>query len=137
MSDVRASIAVGPGMRGKIEKAVDALLELLNGLDSDPDLEDGGDDELTGDEEPMLGSTTAVHQGRAWSVGNDNCGEPEPSLGWTGVGRGHPQTVMGGYADDREEQHDREHAMTDDNGIADMDGAYEQLPFLNGAGRIE
>jgi hypothetical protein len=25
----------------------------------------------------------------------------------------------------------------DDNGIADMDGAFEQLPFLNGEGRVE
>jgi hypothetical protein len=44
---------------------------------------------------------------------------------------------MPGYDDDREEQHDREHELTDDNGIGDMDGAYEQLPFLNGAGRVE
>jgi hypothetical protein len=32
---------------------------------------------------------------------------------------------------------DREHELTDDNGIGDMDGAYEQLRFLNGAGRVE
>ena len=53
-------------------------------------LEDGGDDELTGDEEPTLGATTGMHQGHAWNVRNDDSGEDEPSLGWTGVGRGRP-----------------------------------------------
>jgi hypothetical protein len=97
--------------------------------------EHGGDPNDEG--EPMLGSTTAINQNHAWTDSGWRSGdEAEPSLGWSDS-RGHPQTVMPGYDDDREEQHDREHELTDDNGIGDMDGAYEQLPFLNGAGRVE
>jgi hypothetical protein len=157
---VRAFIEVGPGMKGKIERAVDALLDILDGLSGDSDVEDNGDDELTGDEEeptlgglgsayslerpqtewaggrwdqpitsenddcekedehggdildegePMLGSTTCANQEHAWSPGNrwaghDTC-ESEPSLGWTGIGRGHPETAMRGSDQDREEEH--------------------------------
>lgn len=60
-------------------------------------LEDGGCGE------PMLGATTTVNQECAWAA---PCGWPvedgEPSLGWTAPGRGHPETAMRGYDDDRE-----------------------------------
>jgi hypothetical protein len=90
--------------------------------------EHGGDPNDTG--EPMLGATTAMNQERAWNSGGQFASHPtcedEPSLGWSD-GRGHPQTVMPGYDDDREEQHDREHELTDDNGIGDADGLNEQM----------
>jgi hypothetical protein len=59
--------------------------------------------------EPTFDSTTCMNQEHAWASGGWMFrDEAEPSLGWTGNGRGHPETVMGGYADDLEEQHDRE-----------------------------
>jgi hypothetical protein len=42
---------------------------------------------------------------------------------------------MLGYDDDREEQHDREHELTDDNGIGDGDGLNEQISSAAAAGR--
>jgi hypothetical protein len=65
---VRSFLEFGPGFKDKIEKAVDALLDILDGMATDPDLEDGADDELTGDEEPSLGATHAVNQARAWQA---------------------------------------------------------------------
>jgi hypothetical protein len=108
---------------------------VLDLLDADPELEDGGDDELTGDEEPTLGAGTGMQQGHAWNVRTDESGEDEPSLGWCGVGQGCPGLALPGYADDRELVN--EDGGGDDNGIGDMDGAYEQWPFLAGAGRVE
>jgi hypothetical protein len=42
---------------------------------------------------------------------------------------------MRGYGDDRELVN--EDGGGDDNGIADIDGALEQWPFLGGAERVE
>lgn len=136
-----------PSRRRALAAAAQALVDLLDALDSDADLEpdaddeDGGDDEPSGDEdepslgslsarelqigwadggmadredehdgaepdedgEPALGATTATNQDHAWVDHSGWCGdESEPSLGWRGFGRGHPETAMRGYADDRE-----------------------------------
>ncbi len=49
-----------------------------------------------GDEEPMLGATTAMNQEDAWRCSAwDSSDEAEPSLGWTGHGRGHPEMAIG------------------------------------------
>ena len=125
MTDVRSLIELKPGMRDRLKQAVEALIDVLDGLEPDPDLEDGGDDELTGDEEPTLGATTGMHQGHAWKVPTDEADEGEPSLGWVGEGRGFHGMALPGYADDLEEQHDREGELTDDNGIGDADGLNE------------
>jgi len=57
------------------------------------------------DNEPTLGATVAVNQDHAWASPGGwlmSAAEAEPSLGWTGVGRGHPQAALPGYDDDRE-----------------------------------
>ncbi|MEA3197564.1 MAG: hypothetical protein QOF32_1616 [Gammaproteobacteria bacterium] len=58
-----------------------------------------------GDSEPSLAATNAIDQRRAWQHNSEamwaGSGESEPSLGWTD-GRGHPETAMRGYDDDRE-----------------------------------
>lgn len=60
-------------------------------------LEDGGDDE------PALGATTAINQECAWAAPRGwPVDDGEPSLGWTVPGRGHPETAMRGYDDERE-----------------------------------
>jgi hypothetical protein len=135
MTDVRTFLEVRPEMKDRLRHAIEALVDVLDSLDADTDLEDGGDDELTGDEEPRLGAATGMHQGHAWNVPTDESDEAEPSLGWTDIGRGCHGLELPGYADDRELVN--EDGGGNDNGIADMDGAYEQLPFLNGAGRVE
>ena len=61
--------------------------------------------EPTGDDEPTLGATTAINQEHAWRANADawgSCDEAEPSLGWGGVGCGHPEMALRGYDDDRE-----------------------------------
>ncbi len=90
------------------------------GTDDDREVEDEHD-EPTGDEEPALGSTTAVNQEHAWRANADawgSCDEAEPSLGWTGHGRGHPEMALRGYDDDREHDDEREedHDFEEDYG---------------------
>lgn len=90
-------------------------------------LEDGGCGE------PTLGATAAINQECAWAA---TCGWPvedgEPSLGWMSHGRGHPETAMRGYDDDREQNigaDDREHDDAEKSGCGDMDGVLEQHGF--------
>ena len=66
--------------------------------------------ERGGDDEPTLGATTAVNQQHAWAASRvtDAVDEDEPSLGWTGHGRGHPEMALRGYDDDREHDDERE-----------------------------
>jgi hypothetical protein len=138
MGDVRSFIEIHPGIRDRLQQAIEALVDVLDSLEHDIDLEDGGDDELTGDEEPLLGATTGMHQGHAWKVPTDEADEAEPSLGWVGEGRGFYGMALPGYADDLEEQHDREHELTDDNCIGDADGLNEQMSIsVGGYGRVE
>ncbi|MGZ9103543.1 MAG: hypothetical protein ACXW3Y_11750 [Rhodoplanes sp.] len=60
-------------------------------------LEPGGVDE------PALGATMAMNQEHAWRCSAwDSSDEAEPSLGWTGHGRGHPEMALRGYDDDRD-----------------------------------
>jgi hypothetical protein len=125
MTDVRSFIEIRPGMRDRLQQAIEALVDVLDSLEPDPDLEDNGDDELTGDEEPMPGATTGFHQGHAWAVPTDEADEAEPSLGWVGEGgRGFHGMALPGYADDRELV---DEDGGDDNGIGDADGAAEQM----------
>jgi hypothetical protein len=42
-------------LRERAERTIEALIVLLDELDTDPDLEDGGDDEPDADGEPSLG----------------------------------------------------------------------------------
>ena len=125
MTDVRTFLEIQPGMKARLRAAVTALIDVLDSLDADPDLEENGDDELTGDEEPLLGATTGLHQGHAWNVRTDDADEAEPSLGWVGEGRGFHGMALPGYADDRELVD--EDGGGDDNGIADSDGLNEQM----------
>ncbi|NUJ78892.1 hypothetical protein HUN39_02370 [Methylocystis sp. FS] len=65
--------------------------------------------EPVGDEEPAFGATTAMNQEHGWRWSPfESTEEGEPSLGWTGHGRGHPEMALRGYADDREEDNDLE-----------------------------
>ena len=124
MTGMRTFLEIRPSMRDRLQQAIEALVDVLDSLEPDPDLEDNGDDELTGDEEPMLGATTGFHQGHAWNVPTDEADEGEPSLGWPGEGgRGFQGMALPGCADDRELV---DEDGGDDTGIADMDGAVEQ-----------
>ncbi|MGD9543556.1 MAG: hypothetical protein AB7F41_10630 [Methylocystis sp.] len=90
-------------------------------------LEDGADGE------PTLGSTTAINQERAWAAPRGwPVDDGEPSLGWTAPGRGHPETAMRGYDDEREQNigaDEREHDDAERSGCGDMDGVMEQHGF--------
>jgi hypothetical protein len=53
-----------------------------------------------------------------------SCDEAEPSLGWGGFWRGHPEMALRGYDDDREATtgwHDEE---DDDSDKGELDGDY-------------
>lgn len=52
MTDVRTFIEVAPGIKARLRTAIEALVDVLDSLEPDGDIEDNGDDELTGDEEP-------------------------------------------------------------------------------------
>src|SRR4051794_18512588 len=71
---------VDAALRNRIEKAVEKLIAALDQLDATTeDLEDGGDDEETADEEPSLGST-ATNETRSqvfWIEGLDHDLEDE------------------------------------------------------------
>jgi hypothetical protein len=64
--EVRAFLEVGPGLRGRLERALDALLDLLDGLD-DPDLEEGADLEPDADDEVSLGSPSESKSQVRWA----------------------------------------------------------------------
>jgi hypothetical protein len=51
MTEARTFIEFRPGMRRLIEDAIESLILLLDEIDGDDDLEDGGDDELEPDRE--------------------------------------------------------------------------------------
>jgi hypothetical protein len=129
-----------PSMRSLIEDAVESLLLLLDEIDGDADIEM---DDPPEEDDPA----------------EDGGDGGEPSLGWTGNGRGHPEIAMRGYDDDREDEHDgrepdvddepslgsgsvhiqtcwavggdddREHDEAERSGCGDMDGVYEQHGF--------
>ena len=84
-------------------------------------LEPGGDDE------PALGAKTAINQEHAWRANADvwgSCNEAEPSLGWTGHGRGHPEMALRGYDDDRERTTGPRDEEEDDSDKGELDGDY-------------
>jgi hypothetical protein len=82
-------------------------------------LEPGGDDE------PALGATTAMNQEHAWRCSAwDSSDEAEPSLGWTGHGRGHPEMALRGYDDDRERTTGPRDEEEDDSDKGELDGDY-------------
>jgi hypothetical protein len=120
MTDVRTFLEIRPGMRDRLQQAIEALVDVLDSLEPDVDLEDNGDDELTGDEEPRLGSTASMHQGHAWKVPTDEADEGEPSLG--ARFNDHDQRAWA-----NSDTTDREDG--DDNGLGDTDGAAEQVGF--------
>jgi hypothetical protein len=156
MADVRTFVEVAPGIKDRLRTAIEALVDVLDSLEPDADIEENGDDELTGDEEPRLGATTGLHQGHARKVPTDEADEAELSLGWVGEGQGFHGMALPGYAEHYEEEnehggdvndvgepslgarindHDQrgwassdlsDGEADDDNGIADMDGAMEQ-----------
>jgi hypothetical protein len=84
MADFPDSTPIFEIPRQIVEAEIEMLIDLLDRLDPDPALEDGADDEPTGDEEPNLGAPN--HQAGSWngidasSGGND---DEELELGWT------------------------------------------------------
>ena len=144
-------IELRPGMRKALADAVEAFLNLLDQIDDDADREedDAPEDDApcedVGDEEPTLGATMAVNQAHAWRANLDawgSCDEAEPSLGWTGHGRGHPEMAPRGYDDDREATTGPRDEEDDDSDKGELDGDYmdswfnpPHLPGGNGAVR--
>ena len=50
-----------------------------------------------------------INQAHAWRASRwGSVDEAEPSLGWTGHGRGHPEMALRGYGDEREHDDERE-----------------------------
>ncbi len=122
-----------PGFRKRISAAVEALVDLLDQIDDDADREedDAPEDDApcedVGDNEPTLGATMAVNQAHAWRANADawgSCDEAEPSLGWGGVGRGHPEMALRGYDDDREATTGPRDEEGDDSDKGELDGDY-------------
>ena len=63
----RTFIEIGPGMKDRIRHAVEALIDVPDSLDTDPDIEDSGDEhEPDEDEEPSLGATHSLDQTNSW-----------------------------------------------------------------------
>jgi hypothetical protein len=91
--------------RAAVERAIEALVALLDALDPDPDLEPNGD------EEPSLGWTG---EGRGMGDGGDDreldTANDEPSLGWQNTGS---QARLRTSPDDCEEQCEDEGAEHD------------------------
>jgi|SRR5882757_809649 len=123
-------------LREKARIEINRLLDFLDASDIDPDLEDVGDREDVGDDEPSLGSierhpSCHAMDGRNssgdqthWAAGEGDDVEDEhdgaepdedgePSLGWTTSG------VLGGLSD-----FERDAA---ESGIGDHDGLMEQI----------
>lgn len=82
-----------PHARATVEQAIEELIGLLDFLDPDPDLEENGDVEPSGDEnEPSLGSLDRLPQTR-WAEASHytshdtdlelDTADDEPSLGWS------------------------------------------------------
>ena len=98
-----------------------------------------------GDDEPTLGATTAINQGHAWRANADawgSCDEAEPSLGWGGVGCGHPEMALRAYDDDRERTTGPRDEEDDDSDKGELDGDWMDswfnplyLPGSNGTVR--
>jgi|GEM_PF-5668604 len=55
-----------PQIRRLIGDAIEALVLLLDEREGDENLEETGDDELTGDEEPTMGATETHHRQTEW-----------------------------------------------------------------------
>ncbi|MBG0800222.1 hypothetical protein IYW40_01655 [Methylocystis sp. H4A] len=121
-----------------------SLPQYLRSQGADDDREDESEMlEPGGDDEPALGATTAMNQEHAWRCSAwDSSDEAEPSLGWTGHGRGHPEMALRGYDDDRE----RTTGPRDEEGDDAVDGELDadcmdswlnppHLPGGNGAMR--
>ncbi len=78
-SYAREFVEVPGGFRRTVEDAIEALICVLDQLDADPDLENGGCDE------PTLGWPNAMEGRGAIGLRNDppfDDGEFEPTLGW-------------------------------------------------------
>ncbi len=90
--DPTAFLAITPSLRSRLETAIEHLLALLDELDGDPDLEEGGDHEADS--------------------------ELEPNIGWTGVGRGTIGLDLNRYDRDGElEQDDAELGIADHDAL--------------------
>lgn len=119
------TIIVNPRDRLVLATTIEALINMLDALDPDPDLEDTHDCENdTADLEPELGWTNAIDQLRARRVQAAWFAEDgEPELGWTGDGVGcRPNEPRS----DREGDDEREWDQAED-GIADTGGLAEQV----------
>jgi hypothetical protein len=136
-------VRLTPELRKKVETAVDQLISMLDATAPDPDLEPwlgsmenhssfygsaSGDRGTTGG---RIGDQTHWAQGAGDDL-EDKADGSEPSLGWTAA-INQVRCGWAGSLDDREAEHDgrepdddRENATTDDNGIADSEGACEQ-----------
>ena len=67
-----------PGMRKLVADAIEALVLLLDEIDDDENLEETGDDELTSDEEPTMGSHHRENQSEWGATAFDAEDECEP-----------------------------------------------------------
>lgn len=115
-------------LRREARDEIDRLLHFLDASDIDPDLEDGFDDEPTGDDEQTLGWTDLESRWGCHAPNLDDCeadeSEDEPSLGsLTSSSAGGDQSRWGqGGGNDLEDEHDGAEPDND----AELDKADEE-----------
>ena len=94
-SSLPASAEGLPLTRRDIEQHVDALIDLLDTLDGDPDLEPAEDDEPDADGESSLGWTTEINQTKpAWQANYMGMLDLEDGVG--AVRKQRPPSLTGG-----------------------------------------
>ena len=77
-----------------------------------------------------MGATMAMNQAHGWRGSpSDSSDEAEPSLGWMGHGRGHPEMALRGYDDDREATTGPRDEDDDDSDKGELDGDYMDFRF--------
>ena len=147
---ITARPGLTPAFQQRLGEAIEGLIALLDEIQGDPDLEDGQDDEPTGDEEPSIGSSQAGSQAH-WAYGTDEReggeADAEPSLAsperhgsqarWAQGSRSDREGEDEHGGDIQDEPHDGELDLREgcdlgdgDNGIGDWDGLQEQAGQL-------
>ena len=139
-------LEVTPGLRHRIEAAIDNLVQLLDSIDPDADFEPDNDNEPQGDEEDSLGWTDREaqkgryswtgqggdleheHDGREPQEDDEDGADDEPSIG-VSFYAGYGVTEVDLELDDA----DREPDVDDEEGHQDHPFELEEVNLIAGA----